>query len=252
MSLKEKLGNLGANLDTGLAHAGTVLNKGKAKVYGIASRVEHDIANEKTVLGGLAATVQKTAATVSEKVQATHADIKARGGYKKAAAAELEVLSTRIDRYFTSVETAVENTFYSQGKFDEAKAQAFLKAQTQTARRYGEKFVTTVATALTTARETVITDYRSLVPSLEELMTKYTDVGTQYSGILLRPDYEACIKFHSKAEKKLPSGRQYRVAILNDIKASASASKAELLAFYETSKDASAARKAKIADALLK
>ncbi len=259
MSLKKKLSSIGARLDKNLAEAAKVFKEGEKTAYGLASRVEQDLSNKKTVIGGLAETVQRTTRTVSEKAKEAHSSIKSRGGYQKvidqrfdALTQRFDTLAQRVEKYLASVDAAIADNLYTDGEFDDVKANAFIDKRIEATRAYGEKFVRGVSTALTNARETFVKDYRSFVPTANELNTAYAEIGAKYNGLLLRPDYEACLTFYKKAEKTLPAVRQYRIAILNDIKASAAADKTELLAFYETIKDEKTKRKAKIASELLK
>lgn len=250
-NLRKVLANVGKKFDGAIGKVEPVIEESKKRAYGAVARIEHDLYEGKSVLRGLAKTVSDTATKVGGKTKSFHEDVKARGGYIKVVDEKLERTGERIDAYFNNLEQSIEREFYTDGTFDRIKAKQFLSREAEVVRVYGQKFFRKVSAAVQTGKDGVIRDYRSYVPTREELETSYAGIGTAYDGILLREDFESCLKFLGQVEKKLPLGRQYRNQILVDVKASASANIKELLAFYENSIDNAIKRRGKIASALL-
>lgn len=233
-NLKKTFAQLGKKLDETISKVEPVIKKGKERVYNAAAHIENDLNEEKTVLGGLAKTVSKTASTVGKKAKSLHEKVKSQGGYLKALDEKLEASGKRIDDYFNNLERTIEREFYTEGTFDCKKAKQFLSREAEVVRVYGEKFIRRVSTAVETGKDSIIRDYRSYIPSKEELQTRYSNIGTSYNGILMRDDFESCLKFYNRANEILPKSLMYRNQILSDIKISASANKKELFNYYSS------------------
>ena len=75
-------------------------------------------------------------------------------------------------------------------------------------------------------------DYHKFIPIDEDLKGKYYGIGGGYKGVLFIVDYEACLAFRRKAQRRIPIKEKFREQILEDIKTSASDSKPELVKFY--------------------
>jgi len=251
----------GNTIDTIAGQFGQALETGKSELYRTVARLENDIRNPQSTLGGL----RQSLDTLIAQGKQYHEGVQKQGGYGSLASKNVDRALNTVDNYMEKVGSAVEsylervdstlqNRFYADGKVDEKKVEAFVNDQKTAIKEYGRKFVSKVTGALRDARAAIVEDYRRNIPTQQELTGKYAGVGTQYEGILTRNDYEGCLSFHNYAERTLPAGRAYRQQILADIKASASENLDELKTYYETvgEKDGKAEYKLKLVEELLR
>ncbi|MBI3334399.1 hypothetical protein HYZ97_02845 [Candidatus Pacearchaeota archaeon] len=236
-----KLSALGNILGRGIDNGVDALLRASAKI-------EKSAQEGTGPIGGLATLVKDAQA----RYQEFNDDIKARGGYTKVVGEKVSRLEQKIDAYVSAVNARVERDFYTDGKFDDAKVDAFLVDKANAVKVYGEKAITTLQRVMHSGADSVRKEYRLHVPTREEIATKYQGIGSAYEGVLLRDNYEGCLAFHSYAARSIPAGRAYRNQILADIKASASENLAELQAFYSLNEgDSAANRKGTLASGYL-
>lgn len=220
-------------LTEGLAGLGGLVKKGvqraKNVVYTAASEIERQAQDNKTPLG-----------KITERAKEMDKKIKAGGGYAEAAkragddiAKFAKEQATKIEKGYHSLQTTLQERFYTDGKFDEAKANKSLENMTHAINEFGSKAAHTLREKLQQGASAIKADYRDMVPTQEERNTKYEGIGADYAGILFREHYEKCIAFHEKARKNLPGGLNARKDILSDIKSSASGSLEELEEHYK-------------------
>lgn len=250
------LKNLGKALDGGVRDAAKALNKGKEGAYHVAAHIERDLKNPNTTLGTLSRCIDDLITDTAK----LHERIKRDGGYTEKVDRAAEQYLNAIDRFadrlaaaanrhYVRVAEKLHQTFYTNGEVDSAKVEAFVKEQKNAVKEYGHKFVEKLKGAATTAHQSIVEDYRRNIPSAQELTTKYAGIGTAYSGILARSDYEGCLAFYGYAERTLPAGKMYRNHILADIKATASENLDELKSYYTSlENDKSAAYKLQLVD----
>ena len=193
----------------------------KEKAYGLASRLEHRSVSQH--VGNAARAVAGAAKGLHEKVQKN-------GGYAATAEKAMDAVAERMTHMYDSFEEG----FFSDGRFDGDKAKKTLVNRAEAVGRYGLEAVEYLEGKVMAGASVVAEDYRSMVPSKEELCNKYAGIGCQRQNVLLfRPDYEACLKFATSAEKSLAEEKQ-RNKILDDIKSNALRNKTQLKAFYES------------------
>ncbi len=236
--------NLGKTLDTTLQQVTGVYTSGKAHLYKTFAYLEHDLVDSKSTLGAL----RQSLDTLVAEGKAYHDSIQKHGGYTEAAkrasgnAVEqaekyAERVNASINAYEKRLDAALKERFYTYGKVDNKKVDAYVADRGKAVKEYGRKFINKLTAAVNGTRKSIIEDYRRNIPAQNELTGKYAGIGTAYTGILTRNDYEGCLAFYNYANRTMPTGRAYRVQILNDIKVSASESLDELKTFYESRKE---------------
>lgn len=201
----------------------------------------------KTIGKGLAGLAEEGYEAAKKGAKEAREEVQRRGGVGKtfeqvvdgvARKAEeiASVASDKIDQWANGAERWVdnaENLLYTDGKYDPQKAKVLLNDAAETTRVYGVKAGKTLLDLAKSGVDLAKSGIDKYVPS-EEDNKRYAGIGTAYQGILLRPHYEACLKFHEQARKDLPSGLKLRPSILADIKAHAVANTDELLGLYES------------------
>ncbi|MFH1589573.1 MAG: hypothetical protein ABIB43_03335 [archaeon] len=205
--------------------------EGKETVYDAASTVEEQIKERKGFFGKATNVVEKGI----DSVKGIHELVQGKGGYKSMATDVKDSITGKVETAYKSVETAykaVENKFYTDGEYDSGKTKDFLKNQGEASLVLGKKAVSKLVELANKGTKLVVNDYRKLVPTADEIMTKYAGIGTQHKGMLFREHYDSCLDFHDKAKSKIPNALGIRNEILNDIKASASGKLAEMHNFY--------------------
>jgi len=122
-----------------------------------------------------------------------------------------------------------------EGVVDIQKVEELIKKGASATEKFGEKAVQSLNEMIEKGWAAVKTDYRSIIPSKEELKSKYAGIGTDYKGVLLRKNIEECLAFyqHAKKRKTMANHVKYREEILNYIKASASSNTTELSDYLE-------------------
>ena len=156
-----------------------------------------------------------------------HEGIVTRGGYVEAAKRLGSQVDDRIRQFYRSV----EDSLCTDGEFDPQKAKSTLSDSRKAIGLYGEKAYHELSRMVSDGAVLVERKFREYIPTEEELATKYAGIGTQES-ILFRKDYDACLDYHREVERGLSKRATYGKEILNDIKASGSSSKDDLLRFY--------------------
>ena len=124
------------------------------------------------------------------------------------------------------------DTFSTQGNYDPNKVSHLLAHQACVAETFGVKAVAWLKEQAANTANAVQTDYRRIIPTQQELKTKYAGVGTQYEGILLRPHMDSCLAFHREAHGKLPQ-TDLGFDVMEDIKPHACESADDLVRLYQ-------------------
>ena len=231
----------------------------KKRAYNMAGKIESQVEKKEGIPGGIADIVRgagKIVKTVADGAKSVHEDIKNKGGYGKVAGDALEKVADKTDSLFEKMDNAYqsfEDSFFTDGLFDEEKAKQALSNTAEATKKYGSIAVQNLSKLVKEGVETAKADYRTFIPSKGERGGKYKGIGTAYAGkILFRDDFESCIGFYTEANKKLPQALQTKKAILNDIKASASKNAEDLTKFYSSSGLFSVHIKAKVVQKYLK
>lgn len=205
-------------------------------------------ANLRKVRDGLAGLLEEgkeAAIDVSQKAlqrgRDIHAQVQERGGYgnvvreslEKAGEAITSVTRSYLDSADRLYGEFIEEFSTPEGEFDYDKAKAVMTDQAKAVQRFGKKSVDKVAELASTGASKAVTAWNYLVPTREERETTYSGIGSEYSGILLRPDYESCLDFYDEARRTMPGGLRSRGEILEVIKAKCCTSPDQLLNEYE-------------------
>ena len=189
--------------------------------------------------------VASTLVDVISKTKELHEKVKERGGYGELVKQGVEKASQEVDRFYDAVYGPINDTFFTDNEFDKEKTDEFLRDKEEAIRRFGRKTIDTITNMASSGVDAIKKDYRDNVPTREELETAYSGIGSDYNGVLLKPDLDRCIKYHGKAKSKIPSRAKFRGEILDDIKASASATKKDITSFYKISSEDNASNKLK-------
>lgn len=163
-----------------------------------------------------------------------HKGVKDKGGYLEAGK---EVVSSVIDSTRQTYQS-IEDALCTDGKFDSEKAKRLLADNAEAVKNYGSKAARVLADFASDGtveiREITKDKFRKFVPTEEERARKYAGIGTAYTGVLFRQNYEECLAFHRTVNEKIPRGLKLKTAILSDIKANASSNVEELTESYVT------------------
>lgn len=125
-----------------------------------------------------------------------------------------------------------KDEFFPDGKFNSERADKALENIVDATKKWGRKTVSRLREIVAETSKDVKADFREHIPTPEELSTKYNGIGTSYSGILLRKDYERCLAFYNQISESINGNPKYKTILLEDIKANAIDSKDELLQLY--------------------
>jgi hypothetical protein len=239
-TFEESLKNLGKTLDTGVQRAAKAVNNSKQGIYRAAAYVERDLQDHGTTLGALCKTLEDVlakAVRLQKDIEKESGCVKKTGSAVKKGLGALDQgvnnLAGSIRKYYDDCAEKIQQEFYTNGRIDDAKIEAFVQRQEQTFYEYGYKLVSKLKKAAIGTRGSIVESYRREIPSQSELANRYAGIGSEYGGILTRSDYEGCLAFHAYAERSLPSGMRYRNQILADIKATASENLTELIENYK-------------------
>lgn len=221
-------------------------------IYTMVGKAEKDIRTKEGFLGGLAQAAESAVKAGKEAVQTVKGEVEARGGLGKIVDDATDRLSDVVGRHsdgaeqvldktaeranglYDVVEKKIRNAFFTDDKFDGGKARESLKDGAKVAQEYGVKAAKVLAKYGKMGAEVVVNDFRRHVPSQEDRNGVYAGIGTAYDGFLMRENYDACLKFATQLDKKLPENLMYRKTIIADAKASASENMTELVAYYAT------------------
>jgi hypothetical protein len=176
----------------------------------------------KTIGKGLAGIARK----VEEKATDGTLDRFAEGLANKVGEV-FTVAADGIDRLYNCIESSA----FTDGKYDPEKAKVLLTNTAETTRVYGVKAAKTLLELARTGADKLQTKASDYIPSKED-MKRYEGIGSAYRGVLLKPNYEACLNYFDKARRRMPAGVKERNAILADIKANAVVDAQELLDIY--------------------
>lgn len=248
MSINDKLDKAKKKIGETAQKGKEKLQQGKEAVYRTVAQVQDKIEKREGVIGQIADVVDD----VVETGKQADADIKAQGGYKKVFG---DAAKTGVEAIQSGVEKGIEalkgksNELYKKGSdlyqklskevesgegaMDMEKVKAFLKDGARATAHFGAKAVKGLTEIVNQGVKDLKKDYRTVIPTAEERSTKYAGIGTDYQGVLLRQNFEDCLKFYEETRKKLPGGLKGRTDILNYIKASASSNPKELSDFCE-------------------
>ncbi len=199
-------------------------------LHSIADKVVDGIHSGKTLLGRLAKYTGKGFNDVVEAGKSLHEDIRKRGGYKETA----RQIGEELRGYVGGAYKNVEESFFTDREFDSEKAKKTLSDKKRVIAQFGEKTYETFLALANDCNTAVRNKIDQYIPSNEELQTKYAGIGTQNKSIYLRLHYDTCLAFYENVNSQMPKRAKYRNQILDDIKASASSDKDELLSFYSS------------------
>jgi hypothetical protein len=169
-----------------------------------------------------------------------HQDVQAQGGYGAVVKKAGEGLVNTVREAYGGAHDSIRDNFFTEGEFDPDKAKKVLSDSGEAVRRYGTKATDALTRLAEQGADLAKRGFHEIVPTDEELATKYKGIGTECKGPLLRMHYDNCLEFLGWAEKTIPSGTKYRRQVLEDIKAVAAANPGELRDAY--------LEKAKLAD----
>jgi hypothetical protein len=215
----------------------------------ITDKVEEfkDKAREKMVRGK--EKVYKTAANISDRIEkkqgrigqvATVLDEVAEAGKRIISSPEAQRGADAVKKGFGMIKEKSANLYdrfreevIKEGTLDIEGAERLLKKGAAATERFGSKAINSLAEIVRKAHAGLRTDYQNIIPSKEEIAAKYSDIGTDYQGVLLRKNFEGCRAFYEAARKKLPGRLKTRPEVLKYIKASASSNENELSEYCE-------------------
>lgn len=126
---------------------------------------------------------------------------------------------------------AWENYLFRDGELDIERAKEVLKDKAKAAEQYGQKACEYLSILIAEGASSAKRNLEVYIPTKKEKDTIYAGIGTEYSGALFRQHYEACACFHETAGYAIGKNAKYREELLNDIKASASSNKDEIISF---------------------
>ncbi|MBI5804106.1 hypothetical protein HY450_02590 [Candidatus Pacearchaeota archaeon] len=156
-----------------------------------------------------------------------HEEIQKSGGYIAGIRSVTQGAEKSIKKFYKNV----EESFFTDGEFDKEKTRRALCDRGQAIERFGKQAYYDLSKLVCDGTEIAGKKYREFFPSDEELKGRYAGIGT-HTKLMLRKDFDACLSYHDRANNELPESKDYRSQILEDIKASGSKSKEELLFFY--------------------
>ena len=257
MSLTEKVDELKGKAKAGIQKGKATFQKGKTEVYKAAATIGEKIEKKEGVIGEIAHVVED----VVEAGKQAHSDIQAQGGYKKvfgdAAKDGVAAIQNGVDKglgvlkkkgsslyekggelydkgsdLYEKLKREVES---GEGAMDLEKVKTFLKDGARATAHFGAKAVRGLTEIVNKGVKELKDDYRTVIPSAEERSTKYVGIGTDYQGVLLRKNFEDCLKFYEQAKKRtsIPNRVKHREELLSFIKTSASANAKELADYCE-------------------
>jgi len=183
--------------------------------------------------------LRKTAQSLVDKVNAGLANpdssisktLNVAGDIAQGVAEGAQIVSEKVQRGVQIANTAWDNYLFRDGELDVERVRELLRDKAKAAEQYGQKACDFLSVLVAEGASSAERNFRVYVPTKEELNTKYAGIGTEYSGALFRKHYEACSCFHETAGYAIGKNSRYRTELLNDIKASASSTKEEIINF---------------------
>ena len=201
----------------------------KERFYGTVADVTRQVKSRTGPVGKTVSGIENAVDNISDGMTQARTEVK-EGAH--ALCVDVRKAGRAIAEKYRELYGSIDKTFFTEGEFDYDKAKAALNDQRKAIGQYGVKAYQSLCDLVERGKDAVVTDFRSYIPTEEEIRTKYAGIGTEYKGVLLREHYDSCLSFISDTENKLPKGTRYRAQILTDIRASASANPAELREFY--------------------
>ena len=173
--------------------------------------------------------VGEVSTNVVDSVKKYNADVQSKGGYAAALKRVYDNVSADVEHAATKIDEAL----FTDGEFDPAKANVLLHKGTDSVKLYGQKAVDGIGELLSEAKDGIVKDYRSVIPTADELAGRYAGIGTQYEGMLIRKNYEKVLSFVTKIEANVPGQVKVKKDVLSDVKAHAIQNKTELKKYYK-------------------
>lgn len=208
----------------------------KKGVYGVAAKVDKKLDEKDGLVGKVVDVVTNFVGDTVKTGKQMHEDIQKSGGYAAAAKrTERTIVDSAKENVFDRAKRLyihIENDLFTNGKLDSEKVKAIVENKTKAAKKYGRKAYKKLSELASQGTEAVKRDYHEFIPTDEALKTKYAGIGIKYRGALFIEDYENCLAFRRKVQRRLPKNIKLRAQILEDIKSSASDSKEDLVKFY--------------------
>jgi hypothetical protein len=193
--------------------------KGKEKLYKAAATVSDHIEKKEGRIGKAAAALDEIGAA-TRRFMSSHEAKKGAEAVKKGLKAAKDKSASLYDRFRQEV--------IKEGYLDIESVEKLLKKGAEATEEFGTKAIQSLSDIVKKTHAGIKADYRSIIPSKEEIAEKYTGIGTNYQGVMLRKNFEGCLSFYEASKKKLPSHLKTRADVLSSIKAGAVSDKTEL------------------------
>jgi len=208
----------------------------RKSVYEVVAGVDQKLNEKGGLVGKVADAVTGFVGDAVKTGQKMNEDIQKSGGYAAAAKRTGKTIAGSVNKHVFErtrrLYRSIENDLFTDGKLDSEKVKAIVTNKTNAVKKYGEKAYNGLSKLASQGTEALKKDYHDFIPTEEDLKGKYSGIGIKYRGVLLTEDYEKCLDFRKKVQRKLPKKTKFRAQILEDIKTSASDSKEDLVKFY--------------------
>ena len=190
---------------------------------------------------GVALVEQKGAKGIAKMVVQEGKDIhraaQEQGGYIAAVQNNVNSVVEAVTDRYDKMHQSIDTMFLTDGKYDSTKAKQVLADKTELVKQYGVKAGTTLYNFAKSSPGAILADYRAMVPEPKDIKDKYAGIGSKYKGGLLVKDLDACVEFYNQAQELIPNKNLFKSAVLEDIKASASANSIDLIEFYKDTRE---------------
>lgn len=206
--------------------ASKIIEAGKEDVYKGVSAVSQQMDEVKD--SDLGQKVGEVASNVVDAVKNFNNDIQSKGGYGAVLKGVYKNVSVDLEQAANSIDSAL----FTDGEFDTKKAKSLLKNSKESVKLYGQKAVEGISELVGDAKDGVVNDYRSVIPTAEELSGKYAGIGTNYNGILIRKNYDKVLRFAKKINRVVPPQVRVKKDVLAEVKANAIQNKTELKTYF--------------------
>jgi hypothetical protein len=164
---------------------------------------------------------------VMDYARKVHEDAMSQGGYKSAAGNLMKKTIESVQAGYKSL----EDTFFTEGKYDPEKGKAVLDDSQKAIKTFGIKAYETLSDLAKKGKDYTNDIKDKLIPTREELDTKYKGIGEFYGGLLFRCHYDRCMEFMDDIEDVMPKSK-WKKRIKDDVASFCICSYEELRNFY--------------------